>query len=171
MATRNPPIGKQAIACTLAMVGLAFFVSVNEVQAARRGIASGPSLLAQAGCAQAPADPNRPLFRPYNRLCLLQPLNATDGNAGTTSIDMTQQQNSGIGVFFTYFNLAWPWLIGVAAGFAVLQAIVGGIQIMISGGSEQKSAGQMRLTWALAGLLLVVLAAAILRILNPLFYR
>lgn len=81
------------------------------------------------------------------------------------------QPSPGIGIFFDYFNRSWPWIIGVAAGIAVLQAMIGGIQIMISGGSEQRSAGQTRLTWALAGLVLIALTGFILRLLNPLFYQ
>lgn len=80
-------------------------------------------------------------------------------------------QQPGIQIFFTYFNLVWPWILGIAAGIAVLQALVGGIQIMLSGGSEQRNAGQTRLMWALGGLVLVALSGFILRMLNPLFYR
>jgi hypothetical protein len=78
---------------------------------------------------------------------------------------------TGVGMFFTYFNLAWPWVVGSAAGVAVLQALVGGIQIMLSGGdSGKREEGKNRLLWALAGLLMIGLSGVILETLNPLFY-
>ncbi len=77
----------------------------------------------------------------------------------------------GIDIFFTYFNSAWPWMVGTAAGLAVLQAVVGGVQIMTSSGGAGKSAGVERLQWAIAGLVMLVLAGLILRTLNPLFYQ
>ncbi len=93
---------------------------------------------------------------------LLQPL-----DAGSNEIDA----QGGIDIFFTYFNRAWPWLMGTAAGLAVLQAIVGGVEIMISSGGEKRSAGIERLQWAIAGLVILVLAGLILRTLNPIFYK
>lgn len=77
---------------------------------------------------------------------------------------------AGIDTFFAYFNAAWPFLIGTAAGIAVLQVLVAGVQIMISKGQEQKTAGEERLMWAIAGLIMLILAGFILRTLNPLFY-
>lgn len=78
---------------------------------------------------------------------------------------------AGIDIFFVYFNTVWPWVLGVAAGIAILQAMVGGLQIMLSGGSEQRSAGEERLKWALGGLALVALAGFLLRVLNPIFFK
>lgn len=99
---------------------------------------------------------NRPLR-------LLQPLD--DATAAL-------QPQPGIQIFFDYFNLSWPWLLGTAAGFAVLQALCGGIQMTMSGGDATKrGAGRERLLWAIAGLLMIVFAGMILRTLNPLFYR
>jgi len=93
---------------------------------------------------------------------LLQPL---DGSSSTSL-----PAEPGIGILYTYFNYAWPWVIGSAAGIGVLQALVGGIQIMLSGGKAGKDEGKTRLQWALAGLLMVGLAGLILETLNPLFY-
>lgn len=126
----------------------------------------------------APADPQRPMLRRNNALRLMQPLDAINAppdaanpgavpaGAGTLFLGTPP----GIGIFFCYFNLSWPWILGVGAGIAILQAIVGGMQIMLSGGAEQKSAGESRLTWALAGLVLIALAGFLLRVLNPIFY-
>lgn len=104
---------------------------------------------------------NDPLVRPHTPLFLLQPPD-----------DATNQlaPEPGINIFFTYFNLAWPWILGIAAGLAVLQIMVAGVQIMYAGGPERAEEGKTRLMWAVAGLLLIGLAGFILRLLNPLFY-
>lgn len=101
------------------------------------------------------------LFMPNNRpLQLLQPLGQTD----------QYQAMPGISIAFAYFNDAWPWIIGVAAGIAVLQALVGGVQIMMSGSSEKAEEGKTRLMWALAGLLMIAFAGFALRLLNNVFF-
>ena len=77
----------------------------------------------------------------------------------------------GLGTFFGYFNLLWPWLIGTAAGIAVLMALVGGLQVIMSGGDQsKKQEGLDRLKNALLGLLMLVFAGVILRVLNPSFF-
>lgn len=99
---------------------------------------------------------NRPLF-------LLQPLNDS-----ITSL----APEPDIGIFFTYFNTAWPWVLGIAAGIGVLQALVGGVQMMLSGSDTgMREGGKTKIMWSLAGLLMVGLAGFILRSLNPLFYN
>jgi hypothetical protein len=73
--------------------------------------------------------------------------------------------------FYTYFNLLWPWLIGTAAGVAVLMAVIAGLQIIMSGGDQGKrSEGVDRLRTAIIGLIVLVLAGMLLRTLNPSFY-
>jgi hypothetical protein len=104
-----------------------------------------------------------PLIVPaYQPLTLIQPLD-----------DSTYilQPRSGIDIAFDYFNLSFPWLVGVAAGLAVLQGIVAGLQIMYGGGPEQVAEGKTRFLWALGGMLLLGLAGVILRALNPIFFR
>lgn len=77
----------------------------------------------------------------------------------------------GLDTFFTYFNLLWPWMIGTSAGIAVLMAIVGGIQIIMSGGDPGKRGeGVQRLMNALLGLLMLVFAGLLLNTLNPSFF-
>ena len=77
----------------------------------------------------------------------------------------------GLGTFFGYFNLLWPWLIGTAAGLSVLMALVGGLQVIMSGGDQsKKQEGLDRLKNALLGLLMLVFAGVILRVLNPAFF-
>lgn len=101
-----------------------------------------------------------PLRRPpSSNLILLQPL-----DDATRSLSPAP----GIQIFFDYFNLSWPWILGVSAGLAVLQAMVGGMQIM---SSSQKNEGKGRMMWATAGLLIIALAGTILSTINPLFYK
>lgn len=109
----------------------------------------------------AAADNTKNMFlSPARPLTLLQTLGVKD------QLDASP----GLGMFFAYFNDAWPWLIGVAGGIAVLQALVGGIQIMMSGSGEKAAEGKTRLLWALAGMLLAAFSGFVLRLLNNLFY-
>ncbi|HVW66843.1 MAG TPA: hypothetical protein VHA78_03880 [Candidatus Peribacteraceae bacterium] len=74
-------------------------------------------------------------------------------------------------IFFVYFNMAWPWILGCAAGIGVLQALIGGIEIMLSGSdSAMRDNGKNKIQWALAGLLMVGFATLILKTLNSTFY-
>jgi hypothetical protein len=106
------------------------------------------------------------LVIPPANLPLLQPL---DDNTGFLT---TMNANDAMEAFINYFNLSWPWVIGTAAGIAVLQALVGGVQIMMSGSdSGARGEGKNRLMWALAGLLMIGLSGMFLEILNPLYFR
>ena len=83
----------------------------------------------------------------------------------------TVQACKGLGTFFLYFNSFWPWLIGSATGIAVLMTIVGGLQVIMSGGDQGKrSEGTTRFMHALIGLLMLACAGLILRTLNPSFF-
>jgi hypothetical protein len=78
----------------------------------------------------------------------------------------------GLGAVFFYFNLLWPWLLGVAGGMCVLMTVMGGIQIILSGGDPGKrEEGTSRFLWSLAGLLVIIFAGLVLRTLNPSFYK
>lgn len=123
----------------------------------------------EAACACDPKRCNEgegvsnPLFRPKKDLRLLQSPDDVQGKTLTPS--------PGIGIFFTYFNLAWPWVRGIAAGIAILWALIGAIEIMISGNDTGlREDGKGRIMWALAGLLLIGLAGFILNTLNPNFF-
>jgi len=98
-------------------------------------------------------------IKPNTNLILLQPLD-----------DSTKSLSAkpGIQIFFDYFNLSWPWILGVSAGLAVLQAMVGGMMMMSPDG---KQAGKERMTYATAGLLIIALAGMILSTINPLFFK
>lgn len=117
--------------------------------------------IASTASAQGGGGAGRNMFIAPNRpLLLLQPL------GGPQQLPA----QPGLGMFFLYFNTAWPWVIGVAGGIAVLQALVGGIQIMMSGSGEKAEEGKTRLMWALGGMLLVAFSGFILRLLNNLFF-
>lgn len=105
---------------------------------------------------------NKPLLYEDKPINLLQPLD------GSSSTQLPSQP--GIGILFLYFNYAWPWVLGTAAGVGVLQALYGGVQIMLSAGNDMKDEGKERIKWALAGLLMVGLSGLILETLNPLFF-
>ncbi len=99
---------------------------------------------------------------PTPNLTLLQPLDDSTNSLAPAP---------GIQIFFNYFNLGWPWVLGVAAGIGLLQALIGGIEIMISGSASASESGKTKIMWALAGLLMVGLAGFILRSINPIFYN
>ncbi len=108
-----------------------------------------------------PADEN-PFIYTNTPIRLLQP---------PDDATYTLEAEPGLGTFFTYFNLIWPWIIGCAAGIAVLQCLIGGMQMMMSGGdSGKREEGKTKLMWAIAGLLLIGLSGVILETINPLFY-
>lgn len=147
-----------------AVLGLAVAVFVHLFPGLHAGQAS--VLLAQQGQGvddEQGASENNLIIPAGKPLYLLQPLD-----------DQTSSLNAspGIQIFFDYFNLGWPWLIGSAAGIAVLWSLVGGMQVILSGGDPGKrQAGIDRLLWSLAGLAILALAGLILRTLNPLFYK
>jgi hypothetical protein len=105
-------------------------------------------------------------------LKLLQPLDM----AQTDEIDMVDAQAAvgpsfrGIGILFYYFGLVWPWLVGVIMGISILQALIGGVEMMMSGGGGMSEEGKERIQWALAGIILLAVAGLILRTINPLFF-
>jgi hypothetical protein len=99
-----------------------------------------------------------------NPIWLLQPLN-------DSTYEIQPINGDPFGAFKQYFGITWPWIIGSAAGIAVLWALVAGIEIMLSGGdSGKREKGKDHLLSALAGLLLIGLSGMILQILNPVYY-
>lgn len=92
---------------------------------------------------------------------LLQPI------GGLTSISGT-----GLAAFIEYFNAVWPWVLSIGGGIAVLNGVIGGTMIMLSGSdSGMESAGKDKLKYSIVGLLIIAFAGMILRILNPIFYQ
>ncbi len=99
------------------------------------------------------------------QICFLQPF------GGTRCIDPNNDP-SPLGVFGMYFNMFYPWLVGVAAGLALLMVLTGGINIIQAGGDQGKrQEGIERLKWAIIGLLFLLFANVILQTLNPTFFK
>lgn len=79
---------------------------------------------------------------------------------------------SGFGVFFAYFNLLYPWVVGLGAAIAVMMGLVGGIEIMTAGANDgQRSKGINRLLLSTGGLIILLLSPTILNMLNPTFFK
>jgi len=129
-----------------------------------RWVLAALSAVAVALPGEALADPvvHRGIGDPAQGIPLLQPWSG--GGPTTTPI------LPGVQTFFAYFNSAIPWMFEVAIGFCAIWILIGGIQIMVSGGGGQKSSGQSHITWALVGTLILVFAGAILKLLNNMFY-
>lgn len=78
---------------------------------------------------------------------------------------------TGLGVFGFYFNLLYPWIIGMGAAISVLMGLVGGLQMMTAGNdSTKRSNGINRLLISMGGLLLILFSSTILNVLNPTFF-
>lgn len=121
-------------------------------------------ILLPLSASAAPSSAAGPLVIKRANLPLIQPLD------DRTRTIFTTNPNNALEAFIKYFNIAWPWVLGCSAGVAVLQAVIGGMQIMLSGSGNASSAGKERLMWALAGLLLIGLSGMILEILSPIFF-
>lgn len=94
-------------------------------------------------------------------ICILEPL-----PGGDTII------HAGSDPFMCYINGCgggsglWQWIFGIGIAVAVLQGVVAGFQMTVFGASQMEAA-KTRFTWAVAGLLILLLAGAILNFLNP----
>lgn len=114
-----------------------------------------PMILAQ--------DPGAPADAGVGGIPLLEPIGG---------FDRIPDGMTGLNAFFFYFNSLYPWMIGTAAGICVLMALVGGIQMIISGGdTAARGEGLNRFLWSVAGILILVFMNLILRLLNPSFYQ
>lgn len=128
----------------------------------RHALTCALALLTALGCFPLTSQVFAQAFVPPSDLIMLEPV---------TPAASRFPPSAGITILYQYFNAVWPWVLGSAAGIAVLWSLIGGIQIMLSGDNTgMRSAGQERLLWALAGLLMIALAGVILTTLNPIFY-
>lgn len=97
-------------------------------------------------------------------IILLEPIGGVDR--------ISTAGNSGFGVFFQYFNLLYPWVVGLGAAIAVLMGLAGGIEIMTAGANDgQRSKGVNRLLLSIGGLVILLFSSTILNILNPTFFK
>ena len=120
-------------------------------------LVAGSTVITRVAAQAGPLDPQE------KNLTLLECFNG--------SKNCSLQPQAGIGLFITYFNMVWPWVLGIAAGVGVLQALMGAQDIMMSGNDASKrEAGKTKILWAIAGLIMVALAGTILRTINPNFF-
>ena len=130
-----------------------FWSSVSLVLAQADGGAAAAGGAAPGG---APAGP-------VGGIPLLEPI---------AGIDRIPDGMVGLNAFFFYVNTLFPWMLGTAAGICVLMALVGGVQMIISGGdTSARGEGMDRFLWSIGGLILIVFVNLILRLLNPSFYQ
>ena len=79
--------------------------------------------------------------------------------------------NGPLGSFYTYFNLLYPWLVGVSAGVAILWGVMGGAEMILNAGEQGKyEEGKQKLINSMIGLLIIIFSGMILNFLNPVFY-
>ena len=102
-------------------------------------------------------------------ICILEPL-----PGGTDMITPAEASNP-LGAFLTYINVGgadganlWTWAFRVGVAIAVLNGVIGGLQIAISNGDSGKiEEGKSRIIWSIAGLLLLLLSGVFLEFINP----
>jgi hypothetical protein len=77
----------------------------------------------------------------------------------------------GFGTFEYYLNTAgvWRWAFRMGVAIAVLNGVIGGLQITMSNGDSSKvDAGKIRFISSAIGLMILFLAGVILNFINPL---
>lgn len=146
------------------LIALTLLCGLSVLQASSalaQGVAAGGAAAAEgaAGAAAPCPDPMIRNCRGETTVRLLQPLDDKTKNLPVSARPFE--------VFFRYFNMSWPWLIGVASGIAVLQAVWGGVLIMTNYDVDE---GKEKIQWAVGGMVMIALAGFILRFLNPIFY-
>ena len=94
---------------------------------------------------------------------LLEPIGGTDS---------LPTDGAPFSTFEAYFNLVYPWVVGTAAGIAVLWGIFGISGIIINAGDQSKRMeGVTKLKAAVIGLIVILLAGVILNTINPTFFK
>ena len=68
----------------------------------------------------------------------------------------------------SYVSAVWKWLIGIGVGLALLRIVIGGIEIMNSGGNPGlRTTAKDHILWAIVGLLMLIFAGTILSTIDP----
>ena len=100
---------------------------------------------------------------PEKDLCLLEPL----GDGAPISIPADQTMKLGaIRYYINAGNGLWKIILSMGAALAVLQGIVAGFQIAY-GGQASLDQAKSRFTWAVIGLLMLMLSGVLLTFINP----
>jgi len=116
------------------------------------------SLMASRVFAQTPVPP--------------KPITLLERLPGSTSSTLPVCLSNPFSLINAYLQPMMTWGIGIAAGLAVLMIIVGGLQMMLSGGSpEGMSSGRQRVFASIFGLIFLVFSAALLNFLNAYFFQ
>ncbi|MFH0838020.1 MAG: pilin [Patescibacteria group bacterium] len=74
------------------------------------------------------------------------------------------------GIVYNYLGLVYNFLSGLIVGFVVLVAIIGGIRMSTSAGSDKYTEGKNMIIKALVGMILWFTASLILYTINPTFF-
>ena len=102
-------------------------------------------------------------FAQVNCIKLLVPL-----PCGTTCIDTG---GGPMGLIQAYVRCIYPWVVGTAAGIAVLWTILSGAALILYAGNDSKrSEAKGWFTSSLIGLFIVLFSAMIMNFINPLFF-
>ena len=90
---------------------------------------------------------------------------------GPACTSVANPGNHPLGVLNAYLRPMIPYVVGVSAGLAVLMIVLGGLQIMISGGVQNAKWGRDHIFAALIGLMILIFSSTILYFLNASFFR
>lgn len=95
------------------------------------------------------------------QLCILEPV-----PGGAQVVD---PGGGPLQLFFDYINAGlWQWAFMIGVAIAVLNAVIGGLQIVTSNGDSGKvDAGKTRFLSSTMGLIMLLLAGVILEFINP----
>lgn len=96
---------------------------------------------------------------PEGTFCPLAPI---PGLTDTSATSVVQSQD-----LASFFNNLYKYLIGLAAAFAVIEIIWGGLEISTKDSVSKQSDGKARIQQALFGLLLVLSPVLVFSIINP----
>jgi hypothetical protein len=98
-------------------------------------------------------------------LCILEPL---PGGPKSLNPTVAPFQN-----FKDYVNNGvWQFIFKVGVAIAVLNGVIGGLQIVFSNGdSGAIEKGRHRLLWSMAGLIMLVLSGVIMTFINPVAFQ
>jgi hypothetical protein len=99
-------------------------------------------------------------------LRILEPLDTSDPDRTSTL-----GPAGPLSLFFQYFNPAITWFFAIGAGFAILNTLVAGVQIIfVADNPSRRADAVQRIIWSISGLLILAFAGMIMRFLNSVGY-